>query len=176
MAVITVSRETARPLSQVWSTLSDFGGVHRFSAGVETSPINPGTPSSGVGSERTCHLYDGNHIQERVTESIEGQKLGIEIFDTSMPLETAQAAFTLSPTPTGGTTITMTTDYVVKFGPLGKLMDALMMKKMMTANLNGLLAGLDHHLVTGETVGKGWRPGARAPSHVIGRSPAAREG
>jgi hypothetical protein len=157
MSSVTVSRETARPVSQVWSALSDFGGVHRFSAGVESSPINPGTPSSGVGSERNCQLYDGNHIQERVTESIEEQKLGIEIFETSMPLESAAGTFTLSPTPSGGTRVSMEMNYVVKFGFVGRLMDSLMMKKMMTASLDGMLAGLDHHLTTGETVGKGWK-------------------
>lgn len=158
MSVITVSHEVASPVSQVWAVLSDWGGVHRFSAGVESSPINAGSPSRGVGAERTCHLYDGNHIQERVTESIEEQKLSLEVFDTSMPIKTAAASFALVPLKSGGTRVTMTMDYVVKYGPLGAIMDAVMMRRMMTGSLNRLLASLAHHVHTGEAIGKGWKP------------------
>ncbi len=162
MADITVTRETTAPVSDVWAILDDFGGIHRFSAGVERSPINPGTPSSGVGSERNCVLYDGNNLQERVTASVEGKKLDIEIFQTSMPIKDASGGFTLAPTPSGGTQITMRMQYTVKFGPLGMLMDAVMMKRMMTGSLDRLLAALDHHVVTGEEIGKDWTPPANA--------------
>lgn len=158
MAAITVSRELASPVPQVWSTLADFGGVHRFSPGVESSPINEGTPASGVGAERTCHLYDGNHIQERVIESVVNERLSIEVFDTSMPIKSADASITLEPTTSGGTRVTMAMEYVVKFGPLGVVMDALMMKRTMTTSLDRLLAGLERHVETGETIAKGWKP------------------
>lgn len=159
MSVITLSREIAAPIAKVWATLDDFGGVHRFSASVESSPINEGTPSSGVGSERNCHLYDGNHIQERVVESVPEKKISIEIFDTSMPLKEGHGTFALSPTPSGGTLVHMTMEYVVKYGPLGVLMDKLMMKRMLAPSLDRLLAGLEHHVLTGESIGKGWEPG-----------------
>ena len=158
MSVVSVEREIDAPVPKVWAALSDFGGVHRYHSAVERSPINEGTPSSGVGSERTCHLYDGNHVQERVTESVPEQKLSVEIFETSMPLKSAVGTFTLSPTPSGGTQVELSMDYVVKYGPAGKLMDVLMVKRMLTPNLNRMLAGLDHHLETGETVEEGWAP------------------
>lgn len=160
MSVITVSRRVASPVASVWAALDDFGGVHRFAAGVESSPIIDGSPSCGVGAERSCKLYDGNYINERVTESIEYEKLAIEVFDTSMPIKTADATFTIAPAAGGGTHITMTMDYVVKYGPLGMAMDALMMRGMMTKQLDNLLAGLGHNLVSGEAIGKGWKPQA----------------
>ena len=49
-------------------------------------------------------------------------------------------------------------EYVVKYGPLGVAMDMLMMRSMMNATFENLLAGLDHHLETGEIIGKGWKP------------------
>ncbi|MFT7625751.1 MAG: hypothetical protein ACI9WU_004942 [Myxococcota bacterium] len=160
MSTITVSRNVAQSPSQVWAVLADFGGVHRFSAGVERSPINAGKPDTGVGAERNCQLYDGNHIQERITEFLPEQRLALEVFDTSMPIKTAGAAFDLASSASGGTAVTMTMDYVVKFGPLGVVMDALMMKRAMTTSLDRLLAGLDYHLTSGATISKGWRPDA----------------
>ena len=141
--------------------LADVGGIHRYHSGVETSPINEGTPASGLGAERTCHLYDGNHIQERVVESIDEQKLSIEIFETSMPLKDALGVFTLTALPSGGTLVTVTMQYAVKYGLIGKVMDILMLNRMLGPAMNQLLTGLDHHITTGETVGKGWKPSKR---------------
>lgn len=157
MSVITVSRRVEAPVAKVWSALSDFGGVHRFSAGVESSPIKEGTPSSGVGAERLCTLYDGNHIQERVTESVDLKKLSIEVFDTSMPLSSADATFEVSPVAGGGTDVTVTMAYAVTFGPLGMAMDALVMRRAMRTSFGNLLAGLDHHLATDDIIGQNWK-------------------
>jgi uncharacterized protein YndB with AHSA1/START domain len=162
MSTITVQRSVASSVDEVWSALADFGGIHRFSAAIDTSPINPGTPTTGVGAERTCNMYDGNHIQERVTESVEKSRLDIEIFDTSMPLKSAHVRFDLKPTSDGGCEVTMTMDYVVKFGIIGQVMDAVMMRSMMTKSLNRLLAGLDEYLRTGKPIEKGWTPAAAA--------------
>ncbi len=157
MTTITLNRTINAPVETVWDALSDFGSVYRYSANVESSPVNEGTPSRGVGSERVCHLYDGNHIEERVTGSVDKEQLSIKIVGGSMPLKSADGVFDLLPTPSGGTQVTMTMTYVAKFGPLGWLMDKLMMKRAMTGSLNGLLAALDHHLITGETIEKGWK-------------------
>ncbi len=43
-------------------------------------------------------------------------------------------------------------DYDPKFGPVGWLMDAVMMRPMMAGMFDQVLAGLEHHLRTGEIV------------------------
>ncbi len=158
MSVVTQSRHVSSPVAKVWEALSDFGGVHRFAAGVKSSPIIKGTPDRGVGSERSCTLYDGNTVLERVTESIENKRISVEIFESSMPIKTADATFTLAPAAGGGTDIIVTMEYVVKYGPIGVAMDVLMMRSAMNATFENLLAGLDHHLQTGESIGNGWKP------------------
>ena len=97
MSAFTVTRTMKHPVPAVWALLDDFGGVHVWSGGVKTSPINEGTPARGVGSERHCSLYDGNHLQERVTQSVDQQRLALEVFDSSMPLKRADAVFELTP-------------------------------------------------------------------------------
>jgi uncharacterized protein YndB with AHSA1/START domain len=158
MSTFTVSRTMGHPVDKVWSTLADFGGIHRYSGSVEVSPINEGTPDKGLGAERRCQLYDGNHIQERVTEFTEGSRLALEVFDTSLPMKSAAARFDLQPTPDGGCELTMTMEYVVKFGIIGRALDAVMMRKEMIKSLTLLLAGLDEYAKTGEAIEKGWKP------------------
>jgi uncharacterized protein YndB with AHSA1/START domain len=158
VASITLKRTVENPVERVWEVLSDFGGVHRYHPGVETSPITDGTPPSGVGSQRVCNLYDGNYLTEVVTESIEGKRLVVKIIDSSMPMNTAAGAFDLHPAGQGKTEVTLTMDYVLKFGPLGMLMDKLLLERTMKRGLNGLLSGLDQHLQTGEIIGEGWKP------------------
>lgn len=162
MSAFTVTRELHHPVEEVWALLDDFGSVHRWSAGVKSSPINEGTPDRGVGSERNCLLYDGNHLQERVVESVAQRRLAIEVFDTSMPLNRAAGLFELAPTSSGGTQISMTFDYDIKFGIIGKAMDALMVRRSMIKSLTGLLAALDEHLATGNAIPEGWAPAESA--------------
>jgi hypothetical protein len=146
---------------RVWRALEDFGGVYRFSAGVESSPVNPGTPERGVGAERKCHLYDGNYIEERVTDSVEQKLLALDVIGTSMPMKSAHARFDLEETSAGGCDLSVTMEYVVKFGVVGKAIDSLMLERMMTKNFTVLLASLDEYLRTGVVIEKGWQP-ARA--------------
>jgi len=157
MSQITVSHVLSSPVASVWAKLADFGGVHRFAAEIESSPINPGTPSTGVGAERSCHLYDDNNLQERITEFVEDRRLGVEVFESSMPLKRASALFELTPT-SGDCELTLTFDYEVKYGLIGKAMDAIVMRRMMTKNFGALLRALDEHLTTGEDIPRGWQP------------------
>ena len=161
MGKVTVSREMQHDVASVWSALADFGGIYRFSAGVESSPIIEGTPTEGVGAERNCVLYDGNFIKERVTESIERRALAIEVVETSMPMKSVNARFEVSETSSGGARVDAALDYVVKYGIVGKALNVFMMERMLTKSFNNLLAALDEHLRTGELIEKGWQP-ARA--------------
>jgi hypothetical protein len=52
----------------------------------------------------------------------------------------------------------MTFDYEMKYGIVGKAMDALMVRKSMEGSLTNLLAALDEHLTTGQPIGEGWKP------------------
>lgn len=162
MSQVVVSKTISFPVSAVWASLADFGSIHRYSAGVASSPINAGMPRTGIGAERNCLLYDGNNIQERITQFDANERLALEVFQTSMPLKRADARFDLVATTADQCQLTMTMNYTVKFGPLGRLMDSMMLNKAMTRSLNGLLAALEEHLRTGEEITEGWTPAAAA--------------
>lgn len=159
MSTVSIDRTLDQPLHAVWAAFDDFGGVYRFHPFVERSPLADNTPAEGLGAERVCHFYDGNHVRERVTGRDPLRSLDVEITEGSMPLRCANAHIELHPEGTG-TRVRMTMRYEPSMGVLGKVMDRLMMRRKFAQLLTTVLAALDEHLRTGETIGKGFRPRA----------------
>ncbi len=162
MGTATAERTLPHDPQTVWQSIADFGGIHRFHPLVDKSPINAGAPSTGLGAERTCHFHDGNEIKERVVAFEDGRSLDVDIYEGTMPLASARARLEVIPSPNGRTTVRMSMEYTPKFGVLGKAMDALMMRRKFGSILDSVLAGLDHHLTTGETIGPKFRPSKAA--------------
>lgn len=158
MPTITITRLMEHPVEHLWPLLEDFGGIHRWSAGIKSSFITPGSPVKGIGSERTCQFYDGHFILERVTQVIKQRRLALEVFETSMPLRSAEVVFGLTPTHDDGTDFTLTFDYVVKYGLLGKAAEGQILRQTMKDNLTRLLAALDEYARTGIPIPEGWKP------------------
>ncbi len=45
-----------------------------------------------------------------------------------------------------GTEVTVSPDYSLRFGPVGRIMDAVMVRRTYARGMEGLLAGLQRHL------------------------------
>lgn len=54
----------------------------------------------------------------------------------------------------GATLVVLTLRYVMKFGPIGKILGATAVRKELTGVANKLLRGLAHYAKSGEDVGK----------------------
>ena len=160
MSIISVSHNYHQSPSKVFAALDDFAGIQRFHPLLESSPLVEGTPETGVGAERVCHLYDGNTLHERVVGSEPNKWMSVEIVDTSMPLNKADGRFELKATEDGGTELTLTMDFEAKMGLLGKALDKLVMARKFKANLGLLLAALEQHLTTGADIPRDWQPAA----------------
>jgi hypothetical protein len=63
-------------------------------------------------------------------------------------------SYTLTPDGSG-TVVRQRMEYELEFGPVGKLMDAIMVRKKWDAGIKGFFAGLKHYVETGR------RPSAR---------------
>lgn len=157
MSLISVTRTYSQSPSEVYAALNDFAGIHRFHPLLESSPLVEGTPASGAGAERVCHLYDGGTIHERIVEAELDRHLKVDIVNTSMPMASGGGSFDLQPTASGGTELTLTMDFTMKMGLLGKALDRLVVGRKFQGNLETLLAALAEHLETGETISKGWK-------------------
>ena len=138
---------------QVWAVLSDFGGIYRWNAGVRnsfsTSDIKHGTQAT-----RRCELLTGvDYLDERVLEWVEGEIFKVEIYKTNLPLHKNIVEFSIESTD-GGTVVTVTPDYTLKYGPVGWLMDRIMVRQLFNGGMEDLLSGLKYYVETGEIVGE----------------------
>jgi len=148
------------PLARVWETLADVGTIAQWHPGVERSPVLS-TNRTGLGATRRVELYDGTSAVEEVTSLDEGRAVTVSMSDFTMPLSRGAATFEVEADGDGRTLVTMTMDYEMKYGPLGWLMNVVMMRPIMGKLLASVLSGLDHHLVTGEHIGKNWVAAAK---------------
>ncbi len=140
------------PAEKVWGVLADIGSIYKWNPGVVASHTT-GEQSHGDGTTRHCDLDDKNYLEERTFDWREGESFKIDVFESTLPLKSNIVTFQV--TPDGdGTKTTVTADYVLKFGPIGKLMDILFAKRQAQQGFDDMMAGLKYHVETGELVGE----------------------
>ena len=142
------------PVEQVWKVVSRFGDIEEFNPGVPKSYLTS-EQSAGIGSTRHCDLtIPGASIEERVIEWEENRLYSVEIYDGEKvpPFARATASFELKGDG-DGTEVDFTLAYTLKMGIIGRLMDALMVRRQFAKTAEGIVAGLKHYCETGQTVG-----------------------
>ena len=137
--------------SKIWEVLKDFGGVENFAVEITTSPIINNI-KSGIGAKRKCTFTNGSSMVEEITEYKEGKGFKMDISEYSLPLNSMVSEIWVKEIDSKNSEIYMATDFVVKGGPLGWLMGALMMKPMMKGVFKNLMTGLAFYSVTGKRV------------------------
>ena len=138
------------PPDRVWAVLSDFGNPQAWSPNV-THSVVLGEQQRGVGCERSCTVPGFGEVTERAAEWSEGERITIEGLGIPMM---RRFASTWAIEPAGdGTHLRATLEYEPRFGPFGRLVAALVMRRKIGAALRSSLAGLKYHVETGELVG-----------------------
>ena len=140
---MTILRHEARAScspERVWSLLADLESVQRYNQTVRAASIH-GEQRTGVGAQRLCQLVPSGRVVERVTHWEEGHALGLEIAESDWPIHFMKWVTRIE-AQGGGTRITQDLEYKVKFGPLGWLLDNLVMKKKLTSTLDSVFAEL----------------------------------
>ncbi len=139
------------PVEKVWAVLADLTTVQNYSPGVAAARYTS-RHHEGLDARRHCDLRPKGHVEERIVAWQDGEAYTIEIYDGSLPLREAFGHFSL--TPEGqGTAASFTMEYKLKFGPVGGLLDVLVVRRQFRKSVSGILAGLKHYVETGEPVG-----------------------
>jgi hypothetical protein len=133
----------ACPPERIWALFADLKAVERYNPGVKRAGIE-GTQTTGVGARRCCELIPRGRVIERVTHWEEGRALGLEVVESDWPIHFMRWVTRIEP-DAGGTRITQSLEYAVKFGPLGWLLDRLMMERKLTTTLDDVFASLVRH-------------------------------
>ncbi len=153
MSKLTANIIIDAPPSEVWKSIGNVGEVHKWHPVVKTSPVLTDN-ATGIGATRMCNFHDGTSVVEKVIAIDEGKSVTLELSEFSMPFNTAHGVVTLVELDGGRTRVEMDFEYTTKYGPVGWLMDAAMIRPMMTKMFDKVLGGLKHHVQTGDYIGE----------------------
>jgi hypothetical protein len=128
------------PPERVWALLSDLEAVRQYNPTVRTASLK-GSRRTGVGAERVCDLEPKGRVVERVTHWEEGRAVGLEVAESDWPIHFMRWVTRVEPTD-HGSLITQKLEYAVKFGPVGWLLDHLVMKRKLSTTLDAVFANL----------------------------------
>lgn len=137
---------------KVWGVLADFGNVSVFNPSV-TESHSTTDEANGVGATRHCDLaVGGATIEERIVEWNEGSSYTIEIYDGSRnPFAKALGTLAVEPLGDNRSVVAMSLEWKPKGGIFSGLLGRALRGQNQKA-ITGVLAGLKHHVETGDPV------------------------
>ncbi len=137
---------------KVWDVLADFGNVSVFNPSVAESHSTT-EETNGVGAARHCDLtVGGATIEERIVDWNEGSSYTIEIYDGSRnPFAKALGTLAVEPLGEGRSLVSMSFEWKPKGGFFSGFLGRALKGQNQKA-ITGVLAGLKHHVETGDPV------------------------
>ena len=145
--IIEHSIDIDAPKQRVWDVLSRLEKFSDYSPMVRDVTMLT-EQTSGVGTERRCDAYSFGRVEERVIDWEEGRRISLKVIG-GMPIE-GTAVWTI--TGHQPTTVNFRLEYTPKYGPLGFLMDEMMLNRVMSKGLQSNLAGLKVHIEEGRII------------------------
>ncbi len=148
MSSLTQSVEIDAAKDEVWEVLADLGTVSRWAPTITESAMI-GDASEGVGAVRTCEHVKMGTLEETVVSWSEGEAYAYDV-TAGLPFPMKALRNNWSVDEQGSRTkVTLHQEFSTKLGPLGSLMESMMLKRMMRKEMRLALAGLEYHIETG---------------------------
>lgn len=144
MTTLHNSIHIAAAQGAVWKALTDLDQLAAYDPGVRASHI-VGEVTHGPGAQRRCELRPAGWFVERVVTWEPEARLGIQLFECSLPVLTLRHDYTLEH-DSEGTIVTQVMTYELKYGAVGRLLDAVAMRRNWDAGIKAFLAGLKDHV------------------------------
>lgn len=120
---------------KVWQVLTNLEEVARYNKMVKAAKYVSDN-KTGVGSSRECEI-DKGHIKERVTAVNEEKSISMELYESNWPLKFMR--WTTEISQNGEITLMkQVTEYEPGIGIMGKIMNALVMKRKFGKILDSL--------------------------------------
>ncbi len=151
---------------KIWQVLSDFSSVEKFATTIKTSPIVSDI-SSGLGTKRLCTFNDGSSLVEEITDFQEGKGFKMELSEFTLPLKTMHVQMSVKAIDESSSEIFMSSEFVVKAGPLGWLLGHFIMRPVMKGVFKKLMSGLAYHCITGKLIGEKLPPNEELDKIII---------
>jgi ligand-binding SRPBCC domain-containing protein len=125
---------------RVWSVLATLDALDKYDPGVSKSEI-VSTAKEGPGAARRCDLAPGGWFKERVADWRPNEALSFELYECSLPVRRLRHSYTLV-RDGGATVVRQRMEYELTFGPLGRLLDAVMVRRKWNAGIQSFFSGL----------------------------------
>ncbi len=149
MTILENSIRISAPPERVWSVLAQLDALHDYDPSVRRSALLEG-PRSGLGASRQCDLRPGGWFRERVTEWEREVALAFRLFECTLPVKALSYRYRL--VEEGDETVVHERmEYALKFGPLGKALDRLVMRRKWSAGINASLSALKRRVEHGRS-------------------------
>jgi ligand-binding SRPBCC domain-containing protein len=144
MTVLENSIRIDAPPEKVWSVLASLDLLDRYDPGVKKSEIVTSS-REGPGSARRCELKPGGWFKEKVADWTPNESLSFELFECTLPVRRLKHSYKLTPDGSG-TIVRQRMEYELKFGAIGRLMDAMMVRKKWDAGIKGFFGALKQYV------------------------------
>ena len=141
MAILRNEIVIKAPIEKIWQALSEIDRLDKYDPTVKKSTVLTGM-KSGIGAKRRVDMGDGkNWFEEVVTSFKPHEALTFTLTACSFPVHRLTHTYSFD-TIGAQIKVKQVMTYTVKFGWLGKLLDALMIRKQSDAGIKKFLAGL----------------------------------
>lgn len=128
-------------VEKVWAMLTDLELLEQYDPTVKKSTL-VSTEKTGLGAKRKVLMLDGkNWFDEKVTAFKANEALTYQLTDCSFPIKGLQHSYSFERIG-NQTKVKQVMEYTVKFGLLGKLLDAMMIRKQSDTGIKKFFSGL----------------------------------
>ena len=135
--------EIRAPADLVWSVLADFGSVDTWAPYMRKSRLI-GDQQTGVGMRRGMRHAWGFRFEEVVTQWHEGKGFAFDVLKAPFPMKNVKEVWVLGPED-GHTVVETQVRYGTYLGPLGSLVDWLLVRFVVRREMRAGLLGLRQH-------------------------------
>lgn len=140
MRTLTQSTKICAAPETVWSALEDFGDVAAWAPYMRVSHL-VGDQASGPGTRRAMQHELGFRFEEEVTAWREGEGYDFDVFRAPWPMKNVKESWNMTP-ETDGVRVTTRVDYEMELGPMGTLLDSLLVRFIVLREMRSGVRGL----------------------------------
>ena len=129
------------PIGKVWEALSNIEELEKYDPTVKRSrALSPA--GSGIGAIRKVDMKDGKKwFEEKVTVWKQNEALTYELTACSFPVQQLKHSYRFEQIGYQ-TKVKQVMEYKIKYGLIGEILDALMIRKQSDTGIKKFFAGL----------------------------------
>ena len=128
-------------IDKVWTMLTNLELLDKYDPTVKKSTL-VSSEKTGIGAKRKVLMLDGkNWFEENVTVFKFNEALTYQLTDCSFPIQGLKHSYSFEKLG-NQTKVKQVMEYTVKFGLLGKLLDAMMIRKQTESGIKKFFVGL----------------------------------